>query len=411
MTRIYGKRVSVTQRLTQHIVDTQAANGRDRIIFDSQISGLGLRITPTGTKIFVAQARIAGRKRRITVGYAADMPLSKARAEAQQMIAAMHAGIDPAADQRARLRAAAARSVTLRDFSARWLAEHAFPKLKPRTAQGYKEILHRHILPTLGNLSIAAIDREQIERLHLAMAETPRTANQAVAIIRALLGFAVQHGLKTSNPAASIKPYRENKRERFLSEQEIAAAADAITQAERHGIGPFAAAALRLALFTGARSGEITSIQWSHVDWERRLIRLPDSKNNQPRTIHLSDAAIEVLRATPRAGTFVVAGSRPGTAYKNLTRAWARARKYAGLTDVRLHDLRHSFASLALGRGVPLAVIGKLLGHKDLASAQRYSHLVRDVVQEASDQVGAAMQAAIKKPRGKVVKLRETGDR
>ena len=396
----------MTQRLTQHIVDTQAANGRDRIIFDSQISGLGLRITPTGTKIFVAQARIAGRKRRITVGYAADMPLSKARAEAQQMIAAMHAGIDPAADQRARLRAAAARSVTLRDFSARWLAEHAFPKLKPRTAQGYKEILHRHILPTLGNLSIAAIDREQIERLHLAMAETPRTANQAVAIIRALLGFAVQHGLKTSNPAASIKPYRENKRERFLSEQEIGAAADAITQAENRGIGPFAAAGLRLALFTGARSGEITSIQWNHVDWERRLIRLPDSKTNEPRTIHLSDAAIEVLRSVPHVGPYVVAGRKYGSSYQSLSRAWYIARKYAGLDDVHLHDLRHSFASIAAGRGLSLYTIGKLLGHKNPKTTARYAHLARDVVQSANDEIGAAMQAAIKKPRSKVVRLK-----
>jgi integrase len=398
--------VSVTQRLTQSFVDEVSADGRDRIVFDSQISGLGLRITPTGTKIFVAQARVAGRKRRITVGYSPEMALSKARAEAQQMIAAMHAGVDPTADQRARLRAAAARSVTLRDFSARWLAEHAFPKLKPRTSQGYKEILHRHILPSLGNLSVAAIDRKQIERLHLAMAETPRTANQAVAIIRALLGFAVQHGLKTSNPAASIKPYRENKRERFLSEEEIAAAADAITEAESHGIGPFAAAGLRLALFTGARSGEITSIQWSNVDWERRLIRLPDSKTNEPRTIHLSDAAIEVLRSTPHVGPYVVAGRKYGSPYQSLSRAWYIARKYAGLDDVHLHDLRHSFASIAAGRGLSLYTIGKLLGHKNPKTTSRYAHLARDVVQSANDEIGAAMQAAIKKPRSKVVKLR-----
>ena len=121
------------------------------------------------------------------------------------MIVAMRGGIDPTADQKARLRAAAARSVTLRDFSARWLTEHVFPKLKPRTSQGYKEILARHILPALGNLSIAAIDREQVERLHLAMADTPRTANQAIAIVHALLSFAVRHGLRTGNPAAEHK--------------------------------------------------------------------------------------------------------------------------------------------------------------------------------------------------------------
>ena len=402
----------MTQRLTQALVDSAPVTGRDHILFDSQLPGLGLRVTPTGTKIFVAQAYVAKRKRRITVGMSPDMSLAKARIEAAQVLAAMRSGVDPTADRKARLRAAAAQSITIRDLSERWLAEFVIPKLKPRTVSDYQELLALHILPALGNLTVAEIDREHIEKRHVDMRKTPRRANYTLATIKGLLSFAVRRGLRSSNPATNIAPYREQKRERFLSEQEIGAAAEAITQAETDGvIGPLAATGLRLALFTGARSGEITAIRWEQVDWERRLIRLPDSKNNQPRTIHLSDAAIEVLRTTPHVGAFIVAGSRPGTAYKNLTRAWARARKYAGLNDVRLHDLRHSFASLALGRGVPLAVIGKLLGHKDLASAQRYSHLVRDVVQEASDQVGAAMQAAIKKPRGKVVKLRETGDR
>jgi integrase len=395
----------VTQRLTQSFVDEASADGRDRIVFDSQVPGLGLRITPTGTKIFVAQARVAGQKRRITVGYAADMPLSKARAEAQQMIVAMRNGVDPTAEQRARLRAAAARSVTLRDFSERWLTEHVFPKLKPRTSQGYKEILARHILPALGNLSIAAVDREQVERLHLAMADTPRTANQAIAIVRALLGFAVQHGLRTGNPAAAIKAYRENKRERFLSEAEIGAAADAITQAESRGIGPFAAAGLRLCLFTGARSGEITSIRWDHIDWQRRLIRLPDRKTNEPRTIHLSDAAIEVLRNVPHVGPYVIAGRKYGSPFQSLSRAWHIARNYAGFDDVHLHDFRHSFASIAAGQGLSLYTIGKLLGHKNPKTTASYAHLARDVAQSANDEIGAVMQAAIEKgpQRSKVV--------
>jgi integrase len=395
----------VTQRLTKSFVDEASADGLDRIVFDSQVPGLGLRITPTGTKIFVAQARVAGQKRRITVGYAADMPLSKARAEAQQMIVAMRNGVDPTAEQRARLRAAAARSVTLRDFSERWLTEHVFPKLKPRTSQGYKEILARHILPALGNLSIAAVDREQVERLHLAMADTPRTANQAIAIVRALLGFAVQHGLRTGNPAAAIKAYRENKRERFLSEAEIGAAADAITQAESRGIGPFAAAGLRLCLFTGARSGEITSIRWDHIDWQRRLIRLPDRKTNEPRTIHLSDAAIEVLRNVPHVGPYVIAGRKYGSPFQSLSRAWHIARNYAGFDDVHLHDFRHSFASIAAGQGLSLYTIGKLLGHKNPKTTARYAHLARDVAQSANDEIGAVMQAAIEKgpQRSKVV--------
>jgi integrase len=142
------------------------------------------------------------------------------------------------------------------------------------------------------------------------------------------------------------------------------------------------------------------------VDWKRRLIRLPDSKTNEPRTIYLSDAAIEVLRTTPHVAPFVVAGTRRGEAYKSLAHAWGRARKYAGLDDVRLHDLRHSYASLAAGRGVSLHMIGKLLGHKDPATTQRYAHLARDAVQAVNDELGAAMQAAIKKPRTKIARLK-----
>jgi integrase len=334
------------------------------------------------------------------------MPLSQARTEALQLIAVMRQGVDPTEDRKARLRADQAQSITIRELSEQWMAEFVIPKLKPRTRGDYRQLLARHILPLLGNLTVAEIDRRHIEQRHVAMAGTPRRANYAVAVIKAMLSFAVRRGLRSNNPAVGITPYRENRRERFLTEVEIGVAAEGIAAAEKSGeIGPFAAAGLRLALFTGARSGEITSIQWSHIDWERRLIRLPDSKTNEPKTIHLNDAAIEVLKGIPRVGPYVVAGGRRNQPYTHLTRAWGIARKHAGLDGVRLHDLRHSYASLALGRGVPLAVIGKLLGHKNPTTTQRYAHLARDAVQAVNDELGAAMQAAIKKSRGKVVRL------
>jgi integrase len=232
------------------------------------------------------------------------------------------------------------------------------------------------------------------------MKNTPRRANYTIATIKTLLGFAVRCGLRSNNPASGIQRYREYKRERFLTVAEIGAAADAIMTAESDGvIGPFAASGLRLALFTGARSGEITATKWDHVDWQRRLIRLPDSKTNEPRTIHLSDAAVEVLRNVPRVGPYVIAGARHGKPFKSLSRSWIVAREYAGLKDVRLHDLRHPYASLAAGRGVSLHMIGKLLGHKDPATTARYAHLARDAVQAVNDELGAVMEAAIKKPK------------
>ena len=401
----------MTQRLTQAFVDAQAGDGSDRIVFDSQLPGLGLRITPTGTKIFVAQGRVGGRKRRITLGFAPDMTLAKARTEALQALAAMRKGIDPVLDRKARLSADAAKSTTIAALADKWMVDFVRPKLKPRTAFDYERLLAKHILPALGHLAVADINHENIERLHVDMGKTPRRANYTIATVRALLNFAIKHGLRpaASNPARGIKMYREKARERFLSETEIGAAAEAIDQAEREGkIGPFGAAGLRLALFTGGRSGEITAIQWGHIDWQRKLVRLPDSKTNEPRTIHLSDAAVEVLKTVPRVGPYVIAGADPAEPYKNLSRAWIVARAYAGLEDVRLHDLRHSYASLAAGRGVPLQMIGKLLGHKVVATTQRYAHLARDAAAAVNDELGAAMQAAIAKkpaPSAKVVKL------
>jgi len=187
-------------------------------------------------------------------------------------------------------------------------------------------------------------------------------------------------------------------------------AADAIDQAEWTGrIGPHGAAGLRLALFTGARSGEITAITWSCIDWQRKIVRLPDSKINEPRTIHLSDAAVEVLKTIPRVGRFVIAGDIEDEPYKNLGRAWIVVRKLAGLEDVRLHDLRHSYASLAASKGISLQTIGKLLGHSEPKTTARYAHLAADAIAAVNDQLGEAINAAIAKGSplpAKVVKLR-----
>jgi integrase len=226
-----------------------------------------------------------------------------------------------------------------------------------------------------------------------------------------LMSFALELGLRppADNPCRRIRLYRERQRDRFLSEAEIGLAAEAIEEAEREGvIGVQAAAGLRLCLLTGARQGEILAAKWEHVNREQRVIRLPDSKTNVPRTIHLSDAALEVLRTLPRVEPYLIAGANPREPYKNLSRAWIIARARRGLEDVRLHDLRHSFASLAANRGVSLPMIGKLLGHKHQATTQRYAHIARDAAAQVNDELGAVMAAAIEKkaPGGTVVRLR-----
>ena len=280
-------------------------------------------------------------KPRLRVGYPPPLKVAEARELAGQMSIDIRGGRDPALEQRARQRDAAAGRMTVAQLADDWTTNHV-AKLKPRTQEDYKRLFVQHINPAVGHLSVGegGISYDDANRLHVGMVRTPRRANYTLATLRALMNYAVKRKLRSTNPAAGIKMFRERTVERFLSEAEIGLAAEGINTAERAGkIGPHGAAGLRLALFTGARSGEVTAAQWSHVDWQRKQIRLPDSKTNEPRTIHLSDAALEVLKTLPRVGPYVVAGANEGEPYKNLGRAWIIARTYAGLDDVRLHDL------------------------------------------------------------------------
>ena len=401
-------------KLTEATVAALAIDGRDRLVFDDRQPGFGLRITPVGTKIFVAQGRTAGKKRRVTVGLHPTVTVAQAREAALQALADMRRGGDPIVERKARVQAAAAGEMTVAELGEKWLADHVRPKLKPFTATEYERLFVQRIVPALGHLPVVRISRDDVVQLHVSMAKTPRRANYAVTILRTLLNFGIDLGLRPpgSNPARKIKQFRERMHERFLSEIEIGKAAEGIAIAEREGkIGVHGAAGLRLALLTGARSGEVTATQWKHIDWERKIIRLPDSKNNAPRTVHLSDAALDVLKSVPRVGRFVIAGTKPDAPYQNLSRAWILARAFVGLEDVRLHDLRHSYASLAAGRGVSLQTIGKLLGHRRVATTARYSHLCVDATAAVNDELGIAMTAAIEKGRpmgdgAKVIKLK-----
>ena len=391
------------EKLTSKFVEAMPIDTGERTVFDSGVPGFGIRVTAKGRKIWIARARSGTRRIKLNLGTFPEKSLSQARAEAHAALRDIREGKDPRAEKAVRRAALEAGQTTVAGLAERWLREYVRIKLKPRTIEDYERLLEQRIVPRLGAIPVSAVSKSDVISFHASMANTPRRANYTIATFRALMTFAEDVGIRPphSNPAKKVKMYRQGVRERFLSEEEIGKAADAIVQAEAAGkITVHAAAALRLAMFTGARSGEITAVEWSHVDWPRKQIRLPDSKTNTPRTIHLSDAAIAVLKALPRVGRYIAAGRRMAgqtdvEPLKNLSGAWIKTRAYAGLQDVRLHDLRHSYASLAAGRGVSLHMIGKLLGHKVPATTQRYAHLARDAVASVNDDLGAAMQAAI----------------
>jgi integrase len=393
-------------RLTESSIARLKPTDRDQFLFDTQLGSFGYRLTPAGRGIF-----FVGKPRR-TVGYHPDIKATEARERARVMLVDLRAGRDPAVAHEERARAAKAGAMTIAELGERWLGDYVRPKLKPRTVFDYEWLLRNRVFPAVGHLRVDKIARADAIAMHVAQAATPRRANYALRVLGTMMSFAIELGLRppADNPCRKIRQYREKQHERYLTEAEIGRAAEAIDEAERDGaIWVHAAAGLRLCLLTGARSGEITAVKWAHVNWDGRIIRLPDSKTNVPRTIHLSDAALEVLRTLPRVEPYIIAGAKPGEPYRNLRRAWIVARARRGLDDVRLHDLRHSFASLAVNRGVSLPMIGKLLGHKHQATTQRYAHIARDAAAAVNDALGAAMAAAIEKRApagGTVVKLR-----
>ncbi|WP_256868508.1 tyrosine-type recombinase/integrase [Candidatus Entotheonella palauensis] len=272
-------------------------------------------------------------------------------------------------------------------------------KKKPGSLRPDEYNLRCHVVPALGNKKVADITRADIAELHFAMHETPGAANRVLALLSKMFNLAEQWGYRPdhSNPVRHIERYKEKRFERFLSAEELARLGDVLAEAERtQSEYPSVIAAIRLLIFTGARLSEILELQWDYVDFDNVCLRLPDSKSGA-KVIYLSAPALSVLYNIDRHenNPYVIVGREPLSHLVNLRKPWARIRAKAGLDDFRLHDLRHSFASVGAGLGVSLPIIGKMLGHTQAATTQRYAHLAADPVKEATDKIGETIAAAL----------------
>jgi integrase len=238
------------------------------------------------------------------------------------------------------------------------------------------------------------------------MADTPYFANRMLAAVSSCWSWGERHGHLPegqANPAAKISRFREEGRERFLSSDELARPGDALAQCETR-FGPYASGAIRLLCLTGARLNEVLALRWQEVDFERGLALLPDSKTGR-KIVRLSAPALAVLANLPRLSgcPYVIAGMDGRRA--DLQRPWAFVKEAAGLEGVRLHDLRHSFASIGAGASLGLPMIGELLGHSQSATTQRYAHLSDDPLRRASETIGATIAAAMGSPVRNVVPM------
>lgn len=385
-------RVKVTKRTVDAVV--VPAEGEVNI-WDSEVPGFSLRVRSTGSKTYVVEYRnSAQRKRRVTLGRHGRLTVEQARDLARQVLAAVACGEDPAEERQERLSAP-----TFDDLASRYLEQHAGPKKKASSTAADARVLRLYVLPSFGHRKVAEIGLKDIAKLHNAMRSKPIQANRTLSLLSKMFTLAERWGLRlpNSNPCRGIDRYPEKRRERFLSGAELARLGEVLDE-EQHQ-EPFLVLAIRLLLLTGARRDEVLTLRWSQVDFERSCLRLPDSKTGA-KVIPLGPTALELLATAPRleGNPFVIPGRRAGGRLVGVHRPWVRIREKAGLGDVRLHDLRHSFASVGAGAGLGLPVLGAILGHHHPATTARYAHLADDPRREAaariSDEIAAALGRA-----------------
>jgi integrase len=286
-------------------------------------------------------------------------------------------------------------------FATRYLAEHAEAHKRASSVAEDRRLLARVIIPRLGRHRLDRIARADVSALHHARRGTPVDANRALALLSKMLNVAEALGLREpgSNPCRGIPRYRELKRERFLSDAEMARLGAVLAEAEREGReSPFVLAAVRLLLFTGARLGEVLNARWADVDLAAGLLRILRPKEGRSKALRLGPPALEVLAKLPRieGNPYVIVGRKDGGRFVGIQHVWQRVRLRAGLADVRLHDLRHSFASVAAAGGASLPIIGALLGHTQAATTQRYAHLSDDPLRAVAENVSMRIAAALR---------------
>jgi len=375
-------------RITNRAVESM--NPGD-IIWDVDVRGFGARCQGVSKK-YVVKKRVGQTQRWFLIGeHGSPWTADKARSQAIIMLGRIASGEDPAA-----IRDANKSNPTLEEFARIFMDEHVLPKRKARTATSYRDLLERIILPDLGKKKILDIVRSDVESFHKKWRKTPYQSNRALAVMSKIFSLAEMRGLRPSgtNPCRHVEKYEERRHERFLSTEELGCLAQVLAEAENaNAVSISVITALWLLIFTGARLNEILTLRWDEVDFERSMLRLRDSKTGQ-KAIYLSKPALDVLAKQPRlhGNPYVVFGAKKGSHLVNLQKPWRKFRASAGLEKVRIHDLRHSFASIAASSGLSLPIIGKLLGHSQSVTTERYAHLAADPVRAANEAIGQRIE-------------------
>ncbi|MEO1197827.1 MAG: tyrosine-type recombinase/integrase [Pseudomonadota bacterium] len=410
-------------KLNKRTVEAAQPEAREYILWDENLPGFGLRIMPTGRRSYIVQYRVGGgrasRSRKATLGRHGVLTPEQARSIARDWLATAAQGGDPAAE-----RAAVRNAPTMAELCKRYLSEHAATKKKPRSAREDERNIANHVVPLLGSRKVANIATADIDRV-LKIVKQGRTvaasgdgarpkmlrggpfaANRVRALLSKMFTLAERWRWRPdgSNPVRFAAKNPERPREVFLESDELQRLGAALDHAQETGdASPEALGAIRFLTLTGCRVSEALLLRWDDVDLNRSVASLPDSKTGA-KLIKLPEAAMQVLRdlAPHRSGNpYIFAGKSENRPLTDLKGPWSRIRKSAGLEHLRLHDLRHTVASIGVALRYSLPTTGKMLGHTQAATTQRYAHLADDPLAEAVETVAARIECDLSQSTGR----------
>lgn len=383
---MWRKILYMAKKLTKKLVEsTHFKENKEVLLWDSEIKGFGVRIFSTGRRTYFVQYRNQfQRTRRKKIGVHGIITTEQAREEAKKLLGMVSQGQDPSDDAKK-----AKQKQSLVELADHYIEVYAKTHKKPKSVQEDQLMLKKIILKYLGSRKLDEVTAHDIQLLHHSLRGTPYRANRVCALLSKMFNLAIQWKWVTSNPVEGIKKYQEHKRNRWLNEMELQRLWEVLATYHNQNV----ANAIRLLVLTGSRRNEVLQATWDQFELEKGVWTKPAHNTKQKRVEHLplSSKVIALLKDMKESSTttYLFPSKIPGQPLQDIKKAWHTIRNKADLPEVRLHDLRHTHASHLVSSGLSLSIVGKLLGHTQASTTQRYAHLADEPLRQAAELFGS----------------------
>ena len=377
-------------KLTKKAVEALEIKQKPYFIFDNTVPGFSIHVSDKGKRHYCFQYTRNKRVKRMWLGQHGIMTTEQARSEAIAKLSEVKAGGDPQADKMRKNK-----ELYISDVAKRFFEDYVKLRCKKSSQVEYKRHLEVNIAPVLKDIKISELEHSDVLTLHHKLRKKPYEANRCISVLSKMCSMAEKWGMRkiSTNPCKHVEKYPEKARSRYLTDEETQRLADTLEEIKSYPDENLSAVyCIQLLLFTGCRLGEIRTLKWEYIDYEKKLFRLPDSKTGS-KIVYAGAIVMNLLDeiknnpARPEDNPYVIWGRKPNTCLNDLQNAWRRFLRAAEIENLRIHDLRHSFASFIVNEGTSLAMISKLLGHTQIQTTERYSHIMADPLIKTAEKV------------------------